>query len=281
MENQVRMICCSKDTHVWRVFITLSIILYLAKFSAFFPTQWFRQGKGMKEWKGNMFSVYSSGGLIKKQSYSTLAEYYCAEQTKFEYTYSQSQISYNDAGALCNRFGALSSGISAFIAFSVISFIIGICLNLLFAFGKTKLCKLNCGIALNFLQVACEFACLVSIGASSQFTLYGNCHYLSIESTNSSVYNMNSCLGVGGIFSFFCSWLILVFNVTMMVFICLYKGSKEIVEEPAPEAQIVMPRSELSRLEQNTPYSNPVYDTYKPVDMLGNIDDDMPVENVD
>ena len=280
MENQVRKICCLKDTLLWKVFIVLSITLYLAKFAAFFPTDWFHQGKGTKKWKGNMFSVYSSGGLIKEKKYTELSEHYCSEQSKYEYTYNPFQITYYDAGGLCSRFGALSSGISAFLAFSVISFLLFICLTLLFKFGKTKSFKLHCSIFLNIFQALSEFACLVCIGASSKFTLYGDCNYLS-HYTTSSTYNFNTCLDTGGVFSFFVSLLIMMLSITMVVFIGLYFCSKEVVEEPVQEAEIVRPGFNSVSIPESSPYPDPFQETRKPAEIFVNVGDDQPLENVD
>lgn len=228
-----------KDTYIWKLLLAILIILYSAKFAAFFPDKWFRQGKDLKVWKGNMFSVYSSGGLIDKETYSSLSEYYCAEYTSLPYDFSTTEINYYDAYALCSRLGSLNSGIPVYIVFSIFSFLIGIGLMITFKYAKTKKSKLCCSLVLNIFQTICEFVCTIALGASSSLTLYGDCHYLSIYGNTTQ--STNVCGDMGAVFSFFASFAILIASIVMIICVIIFNCTTEVVRDVAPEMNLDNP----------------------------------------
>lgn len=265
MADIVKSICCMRDTYLWKLFLAILIILYLIKLSAFFPTKWYYQGKGQKLWKGNIFLVYSSGGLINKETYFELADFYCKNYTDFAKVSNATEISYYDGSELCYRFSSLNKGNMAHIVFSVFSFAFAIMIMCTYKRVNIKVRKLTYILILNILQASTEIACTFALGISSQMVLDGDCDNLSIDNDTSK--HTNTCAGIGPIYSLFASLAIICVNISVIICIFVFRRSTRIVKKQRSEQSMEIPTiiSQLPILNlPSIPIENKVIESSQP-----------------
>lgn len=232
-----KIICCLKDSWVCVSGIIVAIIIASARISSFFISNWYYQGSDMKKWKGSLFRVYNSGGLIEKKTYPLLSEYYCAE--KYSFSYSDSvNISYYDAEKMCSRFSGLTGGATAFMFFSILGLIFWIILIYILLTNRRSLKRLRCCIFISIFQFLCEFSCMICIAAPGSITFQDNCSYLSDNTSTSS--NVNTCGDTGSIFSIMISIITFIYHICLYACFCVLRccSSDYVDSEPEDRNQI-------------------------------------------
>lgn len=230
--QEKKIICCLKDSRVCISGVILAIIIAAARILNFFIPDWYHQGSDQKKWKGSLFSVYDSGGYIKKKTYPLLSEFYCAEKSTFSYS-DTGTITYYDAEKLCNRFSNLTGGATALVFFSVLGLIFWIVLIYLFLTNKRSLKRLQCCIVISILQLLCEFSCLICIAAPTSITFQNDCSYLS-DNQNSGA-DVRTCGDTGAVVSIVISIVSLAYHICFYVCFCVLRRCSSDYVESEPE----------------------------------------------
>ena len=225
----------SQETFLLKFCKISTILLFFPKLLGLFLPHWFYQGRDKKLWKGNLFGVYSSGGLINLDTYSSLSNYFDSEKYKFPSDYSKTSLSYNEAEILSAQFSNLSSGLLGYLSLSIISLSCFLALFIFFLTCKKFPWPFCCSGIFYVTQVCSEVSCIIAMTASSRITLYGNCHYLSI--IDDSLEIMNVCGDNASVYGLIISLVIIVNDIFLLVCFCYRKntpvnvGSLETQEE--------------------------------------------------
>lgn len=224
MNKKREIIFTSQETYLLKFCTISSVLLFFPKLSGLFLPHWFYQGQGLKLWKGNLFAVYSSGGLIYLDTYSSLSNYFDSEKYKFPSNYSKTSLSYEEAEVLSSQFSNLSAGLFGYLSFSIISLL---CFFTLFIFFLT--CKKFpwpfCFSGIFYVIQACsEISCIISMIASSKITFYGNCHYLT---RNDKGEILNVCGDFASIYGLAICLVILLNDVFVLAFFCYRDSGSE------------------------------------------------------
>jgi hypothetical protein len=257
--DQRKLLCLNgKNFTKFCIFITLFVASGRIGLLGF--PNWYYQGKDSKKWKGGLFSVYSSGGLIKEKSYSKLSEHYCAEKTNYSYTYSSFNISYYEADSMCRKFQSLSSSSGFYVAFAVIAFIVA---------ALRVLCMVKripsfyiCVLVTSFIHFILEFISVIVIAAAPKMTFAEDCNYLSYftESTN----DLNTCSDTGAAINLFFNFASFLIDILIFILFIAFKTSSELIQ--------VQARQDESRGEYRIPPIIPVEDPDCKVKAVENVD---------
>lgn len=230
-----KIICCFKDNYAWLAAIIVGFILFAARIASYFIQHWYYQGSDLKKWKGGLFKVYESGGHIEKKSYPLLSEYYCAEKSTFS-TENSTSISYNDADMLCQNFGNLAGGYTAFFFFSILGLVFWTILLALLIFNKRLKKRHTCCLVFSILQLICEFACIISVSAAVSITLQNDCNYLS---KSDNTVRAKVCGDDGCILSILISLATFLYHIWMITNYCvLYNCPKPYVESASQQRNV-------------------------------------------
>lgn len=218
----VKKLLCFKESVLVKVCVLVALAIALTKIAGLCIPNWFYQGQGLKEWKGNLFRVYNSGGLIETKEYSYLSAHYESDKYGYPQNFSAAELSYYEVSVLSLRFSMLS-GMMGYLILSSFSASLNFFLFILFLLHKKFPWPFCCATIIISFQLVLEIVSIIILRSTSSFTLYSDCHYLT--SYDSSEYLSNTCADVGCIFNLIFSVFIVLFDAGILT--CLHYRQKQ------------------------------------------------------
>lgn len=175
--NRPEKVLCLSPKIWWWLFSVFCIFLAILKLIPFFLPLWMHQGKDEQYWEGDLYSVTHSGGIIDEISYLDLSHQICY----FNNSYDPANInlSQEELSSLCEQFELVSTGISASIAFTTLSFLNFVAFLITFIYAWEYTCMRTAALVSSILGFCCELMALSIFAGVTQLTFGNNCRYFS------------------------------------------------------------------------------------------------------
>ena len=237
MVRAPKKVCGIRDRYLYIGCIFFSALIALMRIGLLRIPKWYYQGKDLKKWEGGLFSVYKSGGFIRKKEYQKLSDDFCEERTNYYTANTNHNLTYYEVDSMCRKFLTLSSVSGFFVAFAIISSLTKL-LRIIFMLRIDKLSKPEaCILVLVFFDLILEFISCVVLGSAPKVTFRGDCHYLS--RLGESTLDLNTCGDIGSAVNIFFTIFSLLFDILIISLIIAYINCGEVIaiENPVSSRQ--------------------------------------------